>query len=161
MRRFFALLSGFTFFLAGGVAVPAFAQFSGPVAPSSAFSIPQEALVQPADVVKLLKSAEKPLIVQVGSRLMFEQAHIPGAVYAGPGSQPAGIELLASRVAGLPKDAFILIYCGCCPWGRCPNMAPAYQRLHAMGFTNVKAMYIASNFGDDWVSRGYPVEKGE
>lgn len=147
--------------LLAGVSTAIFGQFSGPVPQASAGSIPQDALVQPSDVFQMLKGGTKPVILQVGSRLMFSQAHIPGALYAGPGSQPAGIDLLESRVAGLPKNAFILIYCGCCPWNRCPNMGPAYQRLHAMGFTNVKAMYIASNFGDDWVSKGYPVEKGE
>ena len=149
------------FMLITGVAVPIFGQFSGPVPPAAASSIPREAVLQPSDVLALLKSNGKPVILQVGSHVMFGQAHIPEALYAGPGSQPAGIDLLATRVAGLPKDAFILIYCGCCPWNRCPNMGPAYQKLHAMGFTNVKAMYVASNFGDDWVSKGYPVEKGD
>jgi hypothetical protein len=30
-----------------------------------------------------------------------------------------------------------------------------------MGFTNVKVLYIADNFGADWVNKGYPVAKGE
>jgi hypothetical protein len=30
-----------------------------------------------------------------------------------------------------------------------------------MGFTNVKVLYIADNFGADWVERGYPVAKGD
>jgi len=30
-----------------------------------------------------------------------------------------------------------------------------------MGFTNVKVLYIAQNFGADWVSKGYPTEKSE
>jgi len=29
-----------------------------------------------------------------------------------------------------------------------------------MGFTQVKVLYIADNFGDDWVNRGYPVVSG-
>ena len=141
--------------------MPARAQISPAVSLSSALMIPQVALLQPADVVKLLQGGVRPVIFQVGSHLMFSQAHIPGSVYAGPGSQAAGIDLLVSKVASLPKGTLIVIYCGCCPWNRCPNMGPAYQRLHALGFTNVKAMYVASNFGDDWVNKGYPVEKGE
>jgi hypothetical protein len=27
-----------------------------------------------------------------------------------------------------------------------------------MGFTNVKVLYLANNFGADWVDKGYPVE---
>jgi thiosulfate/3-mercaptopyruvate sulfurtransferase len=30
-----------------------------------------------------------------------------------------------------------------------------------MGFTNVKILYIADNFGADWVEKGYPVGKGD
>ena len=30
-----------------------------------------------------------------------------------------------------------------------------------MGFTNVKVLYLANNFGADWVDKGYPVAKGE
>jgi hypothetical protein len=29
-----------------------------------------------------------------------------------------------------------------------------------MGFTNVKALYLANNFGADWADKGYPVEAG-
>jgi hypothetical protein len=28
-----------------------------------------------------------------------------------------------------------------------------------LGFTHVKVLYIADNFGDDWVNPGYPVTK--
>ena len=54
-----------------------------------------------------------------------------------------------------------MIYCGCCPWSHCPNVAAAYDTLHALGFTQVKVLYIAENFGDDWVNQGYPVAKGQ
>jgi hypothetical protein len=40
-------------------------------------------------------------------------------------------------------------------------VGPAYQELRAMGFTKVKVLYIANNFGADWVDKGYPVAKGE
>ena len=39
-------------------------------------------------------------------------------------------------------------------------MAAAYDALHALGFTRVKALHIADNFGTDWVDKGYPVAKG-
>jgi hypothetical protein len=52
------------------------------------------------------------------------------------------------------KKKLIVLYCGCCPWGRCPNVGPAYKALHDQGFTNVKVLYLANNFGDDWVAKG-------
>jgi thiosulfate/3-mercaptopyruvate sulfurtransferase len=132
-------------------------------ASSSATSIPESRLIQPAALVQLLKGGEeeKPLILQVGSRVMFAQAHIPGSEYAGPGSQASGIQSLEDTVASLPKDKQIILYCGCCPWNRCPNVGPAYKRLRDLGFTNVKVLYIANNFGDDWVNKGYPAVKGK
>jgi len=126
-----------------------------------ASSIPAADLIQPADLAATLQSAsEKPLILQVGSHVLFAEAHIPGSEYAGPTGQDAGLQILKDRVASLPKETQVVLYCGCCPWGRCPNIAPAYNLLHAEGFTHLKVLYIADNFGTDWVDKGYPVAKG-
>ncbi len=140
------------------------AQFSNPApAPLSASTVPQAQVIQPAALAQMLRSsqADRPLVVQVGSHIMFSQAHIPGSVFAGPGSQLAGLQLLETKVTATPKNKLIILYCGCCPWNHCPNIGPAYKTLHDLGFTNVKALYIASNFGDDWVAKGYRVDKGE
>ena len=119
-------------------------------------------LTQPADLAQALKSDhQKPLVLQVGFHVLYEQAHIPGSEYVGPGSRADGIRQLEARVKGLPHSQPIVLYCGCCPWDRCPNMSPAYQELHALGFTNVHLLYIASNFGRDWVDHGYPVARGD
>ncbi len=136
--------------------------FGGEASSASATSIPQAQLIQPDALRHLLQSGgtQKPLVLQVGSHMMYSQAHIPGSVYAGPGAESNGLQLLASKVSSLPKNKFIVIYCGCCPWSHCPNMGPAYKKLHDLGFTNVKALYIANNFGDDWVAKGYPVDSG-
>ena len=40
-------------------------------------------------------------------------------------------------------------------------MASAYEILHCMGFTNVKVLYIRNNFDQDWIYKGFPIEKGE
>lgn len=132
---------------------------------SSAFgqanSIPASRLINPSDLVKVLQSSQKPLMIQVGSHVLYAQAHVPGSEYIGPASSDVGLQQLRKRVAGLPRHEFIVIYCGCCPWGHCPNVKPADDALQAMGFTNVKILYIASNFGTDWVEKGYPVVKGE
>jgi thiosulfate/3-mercaptopyruvate sulfurtransferase len=131
-------------------------------APVSATTIPQEKVIQIDALNQLLKAqSEKPVILQVGSHIMFVQAHIPGSLYAGPGSDTEGQHLLHTHVVDLPKNKLIVLYCGCCPWNRCPNVGPAYAHLMHMGFTNVKVLYIANNFGADWVGKGYAVEKGE
>jgi len=127
-----------------------------------AASIPAADLIQPADLAANLKSASapKPLILQVGFRKLYAQAHIPDSEYVGAAGEEAGLKLLRDRAAKLTKDTPIVIYCGCCPWSHCPNIAAAYSALHAMGFTQVKVLYIADNFGDNWVNLGYPVAMG-
>ena len=124
-----------------------------------AASIPATDLIQPADLATTLKS-HKPLILQVGFRKLYVQAHIPDAEYVGAAGDEGGLGTLRSRVAKLPKDSAIVIYCGCCPWSKCPNIAAAYDALHDLGFSNVKVLYIAEDFGTNWVDEGYPTTKG-
>jgi len=132
-------------------------------AAAQATAIPSERLIQPETLVKLLQESgkEKPLMIQVGSHVLFSQAHIPDSEYVGPASSESGLQQLRKRVESLPRTKFIVLYCGCCPWNHCPNVKPADDALKAMGFTNVKVLYIANNFGADWVDKGYPVVKGE
>jgi thiosulfate/3-mercaptopyruvate sulfurtransferase len=128
----------------------------------AASSIPPADLLQPATLAATLQSdsAVRPLVLQVGFRKLFDEAHIIAAEYAGPGSASAGLALLRKRVAKLPKDSAIVIYCGCCPWDHCPNIGAALSELRLLGFRNVKALYIAHDFGTDWIEMGYPVTKG-
>jgi thiosulfate/3-mercaptopyruvate sulfurtransferase len=128
---------------------------------SSAGGIPSDRLMQPAELAGMLPTAgQRPLILQVGSHVLFAEGHIPGAEYAGPAGQEGGLQALRDRVRNLSRDQFILIYCGCCPWVKCPNIQPAYRELQSLGFTNVRVLYIADNFGTDWVAKGYPIAKG-
>ena len=130
---------------------------------SEANLIPVSHLINPDELVKILQSgkSEKPLIIQVGSHVLYTQAHIPGSEYIGPASSETGLQSLRKRVEALPRNKFIILYCGCCPWSHCPNIKPADDALKAMGFTNLKVLYISNNFGADWVEKGYPVAKGD
>jgi len=127
--------------------------------PVGAAQIPENQLIQPAALHRELQAGQHPLILQVGSHMLFDEAHIPGAEYAGPASQPEGLDALRRRVAGLPRTQPIVLYCGCCPWQHCPNIAPAWLLLHHLGFTRVQALYLAHNFGADWVSQGYGAQR--
>ena len=127
-----------------------------------ASSIPQSNLISTDNLIKIIQAGkEKPLLFQVGSRVLYEQAHIPGSEYLGPGSNEDGLKKLLDRVSAIPKNKSIVLYCGCCPWGHCPNVKPAFKALTSMGFSNVKVLYIPENFGTDWVNKGYPTAKGE
>ena len=58
----------------------------------AASSIPAADLLQPADLAATLRStsAARPLVLQVGFRKLFDEAHIIDAEYAGPGGESAG-----------------------------------------------------------------------
>ena len=119
------------------------------------------ALMQPDALVKALQANPKPTVLYVGPRFLYAQEHITGAEFIGPASDPQSLERLRKRATTLGKKAAIVLYCGCCPWEHCPNIRPAYKELHALGFTNVKALYLPTSFGTDWVEKKFPTEKGE
>ncbi len=127
---------------------------------SSDATIPSSVLLQPNELVVMMQGQEKPLVLEVGSRVLYAEAHIPGSEYVGAAGSSSGLAALRERLSKLKKDQLIVIYCGCCPWVRCPNIRPAYEQLHAMGFTRVRTLYVNDNFGKDWVDKGYPTEKG-
>jgi thiosulfate/3-mercaptopyruvate sulfurtransferase len=115
-----------------------------------------------ADVVQpsaLAARAGEPMIVHVGFPLLYRGAHITGAVFAGPGSKASGIDELKKVLASEPRDREIVIYCGCCPWEKCPNVRPAFTALHEMGFTKLRVLMVPENLAKDWVDKGYPTQK--
>ena len=119
-------------------------------------------LIQPADLAQIIQSkSAKPLILNIGPRMLYVQAHITGSELIGPAADPRAIEVLKARVKSVPKRQAIVLYCGCCPWSHCPNVEPAYKTLRELGFTNVKVLFIANNIGTDWVYRGYPTVRGQ
>ena len=128
--------------------------------PSGPWSAAQT--ISPADFAKELqqKRDPAPTIVYVGFRVLYSGAHIPGAVFHGPGSTEQGLADLKKFAETLPKDANVVIYCGCCPLDRCPNLRPAFSVLTEMGFTHLRVLILPTSFAADWVEKGYPVEKG-
>ena len=114
-------------------------------------------LVEPKQAAATI-GAKGPAVFCVGPNVLFRSKHIPGAVYAGPGSSAAGLEILRAEAGKLAKDREILIYCGCCPWERCPNVKPAIAMLQEMGFQKAKVLHLETGFKMDWIDKGYPVE---
>lgn len=119
------------------------------------------AVVKPDQVAKEVRdsSPDKPLILFVGFPVLYRAAHIPDAVLAGPASTPEGLAKLKSAAARLPRNRKLIIYCGCCPFVKCPNVRPAYTALRKMGFSQIEVLELDKNFHSDWVAKGYPVTK--
>ena len=122
---------------------------------------PESAILNPGDLAKALRSdARKPAVICVAFPVLYRSKHITGAVFAGPGNRPEGIAALKKAVAGMAKDSDVVLYCGCCPMTRCPNIRPAYQALKETGFTRVRVLSIPTNMAADWYQKGYPSEAG-
>jgi thiosulfate/3-mercaptopyruvate sulfurtransferase len=111
-------------------------------------------LIPPKEVAAMLPG--KPVLFHVGFGTLYRNKHIPGSIYVGAGNTDKGLESLRQAAAKLPRNREIVIYCGCCPWDKCPNMRPAFRVLKEMGFTRVRAMYTPTNFARDWIEKGYP-----
>ena len=115
-------------------------------------------LMEPTELAAILNSRRAlPHIFCVAFPVLYRQKHISGAVFAGPTSKPEGLADLRAAVASLPKNTAIVLYCGCCPIKDCPNIRPAFQALKELGFTNLRALDLPTNFLTDWDSKGYPV----
>jgi hypothetical protein len=115
-------------------------------------------VLQPAQLAQSIRSGHAPIIVSVAFPVLYHGKHIVHAIDAGPTSKPEGIEALKKAVATLPKNADLVIYCGCCPMVKCPNIRPAYRTLKELGFTHIRVLSIPTNLHTDWVSKDYPSE---
>jgi len=119
--------------------------------------------VQPVDFVKELQQEKDPYptVIYVGVKTLYEGAHIPGAAFYGPGSTEQGLAELRKFASTLPKNSDVVLYCGCCPLEKCPNLRPAFTALKDIGFARLRVLILPTSFNTDWVEQGLPVHKGE
>jgi len=111
-----------------------------------------EQLMQPADLAQALNDNKNiPLIYCVGPGVV-----IPHSIDIGMTDKPENIQKLKDSLKEVNRDANIVIYCGCCPFARCPNVRPAIALLKEMKFTNYHLLNLPHNIRTDWISKGYP-----
>ncbi|HEY2582892.1 MAG TPA: rhodanese-like domain-containing protein [Mucilaginibacter sp.] len=111
-------------------------------------------LVEPAAIAEMINNpkADVPAIFNIGS-----VEDIKGAKHIGPVSGAEGMEKFKREVNSLPRNAEIIIYCGCCPFAKCPNIRPAFFELTKLGFTNIKVLDLPTNLKTNWIAKGYPL----
>jgi thiosulfate/3-mercaptopyruvate sulfurtransferase len=121
-----------------------------------------KALIQPDELVKELKEPEarRPIVLYVGFDVLYHGAHVPGAIFTGPASTAAGLAALRRAATRIPRDREVVIYCGCCPMTKCPNIHPAYDEMLKLGFRRLRVLDLPGDFAHDWVEKGLPVHKG-
>ncbi len=113
-------------------------------------------LMQPATLAKMLTDSSKhlPHVYSIG-----RVGAIKNSIAFGPAQEPKNLNKFKSEIQSLPRDADIVIYCGCCPFEDCPNIRPAFSLLNEMGFTKHKLLNLTHNLNVDWIDKGYPVNK--
>ena len=113
-------------------------------------------LLAPSDLAKTINDpkAKQPTVFSVGPGAL-----IKGSIDNGPAKDKENLDKFKVALAKLPKDANIVIYCGCCPFEHCPNIRPAFTLLNEMKFTNQKLLNLEHNIKIDWVNKGYPVQQ--
>jgi len=118
--------------------------------------------VQPADLAKELgKAKTAPTVLFVGFKRLYSAGHIRGAQYHGTAGNEEGLKELTTWAAGLPRSTNLVIYCGCCPMERCPNIRPAFKALQGLGFKNLRVLLLPQDFATDWAGKGLLYDKGE
>lgn len=105
--------------------------------------------------------SQRPVVLQVGFKVLYDGGHIPGAIFAGPASTAEGAARLKVEATKIARDKEVVIYCGCCPWEKCPNVHPAYEELRKMGFSRLVVLLIPQDFAHDWIGQGFPVAHGK
>ncbi len=123
---------------------------------------PSSQVLQPAGLAQELadKSGAPPAVVFVGFRSLYAGGHITGASFHGTASTEQGLAELKTWADALPRSASLVIYCGCCPFDKCPNIRPAYTALNNLGFKKLRVLVLPTNFATDWADKGYPMQKG-
>lgn len=111
-------------------------------------------LMDPSELADKISGTgtNKPLIISIGPA-----ATIKTSVGVGPGSEAENRVKLAELVRNEPKNREIVIYCGCCPFAKCPNVRPAFTQLNELGFKKHRLLNLAKNLKTDWIDEGYPV----
>jgi|SRR5271166_2984041 len=118
--------------------------------------------IQPADLVKELgESKTAPTVLFVGFGRLYTAGHIKGAQFHGSGGNAEGLAQIKTWADSLPRSTNLVIYCGCCPMERCPNIRPAFTALHELGFSKLRVLILPTSFAVDWAEKGLPYEKGQ
>lgn len=141
---------------------------------STFFIVPTRHAQNPADPWSKAESVEArnlikelnypktaPTVLFVGFPRLYTAGHIKGAQFHGSGGNAEGLKEMKTWAASLAKTTNLVIYCGCCPMERCPNVRPAFTALRELGFTKVRVLILPTSFEADWAEKGYPYVKGK
>jgi len=124
----------------------------GPVAP---IKEPEEQVPLPGvdslALKVLIDAGVDPLCIFVGSRVTYEDGHVPGAIYI-------PVADLEAKLATADKNRMIVVLCGCCKGLRGGPSEVAYDKLTKLGFKRV--LHLNGHMYA-WKIAGLPVETAD
>jgi len=109
-------------------------------------------LMKPETLVKMIRAGQKVKIYNIGV-----VQNIKGAINMGAASEKENLKKFAQALKGVPANTALVVYCGCCPMDKCPNIRPAFQLLNDLKFKNAKLLELPVNVKTDWIDKGYPL----
>lgn len=127
------------------------AQVSKPFLQSNPWN--EDQLIAPSTLANMISKKQDVKIYNIGV-----VQNIKGATNVGAASDAENLVKLKEILKTVPKNKSIVIYCGCCPMGKCPNIRPAFKALADQKFTNVHLLDLPTNIKIDWIDKGYPVD---
>jgi hypothetical protein len=145
---FFWILILLSTLLSAGISVTCFAQ-----QPQDPWTPNQH--IEPAVLARQLSLPEnqRPVIIDVGPAGVIKDAKVTGPV-----QEKDGMKNLKNMLQHIARTKEVVIYCGCCPFAKCPNVRPAFSTLLGMGFKNPRLLNLSHNLKADWIDKGYPLE---
>lgn len=116
----------------------------------------KDQLIKPEVLVQNLLDGDNtnnPVIINIGP-----SGSIKGAIEVGSVDNSKKLKLFKDKIKAYPKDTYIVVYCGCCPFEHCPNIRPSFNLLNQKGFKNHKLLDLPENLKVDWIDKGYPMD---
>lgn len=110
-------------------------------------------LLPPSALMTMMKTG-KVLLYNIGVA-----EDIQGSIPIGAASKAEKLALFIKAIKSTPKDKTVVIYCGCCPMDKCPNIRPAFQALKNEKITKAYLLYLPTNLKTDWTGKGFPLAK--
>jgi len=112
----------------------------------------KDQLIEPVTLAQTIEANKNvPLIYCVGPGVV-----IPHSIDIGMTKDEKNLQKFKDSLKTVPRNANIVIYCGCCPFEHCPNVRPAISLLKEMKFTNYQLLNLPHNIKTDWIAKGYP-----
>ena len=117
----------------------------------------KDQLIEPAALAQTIDANKDiPLIYCIGPGVV-----IPHSIDIGMTEHKENLQEFKETIDKLPRTANIVIYCGCCPFAKCPNVRPAIAALKEKKFTNFHLLNLPDNIKKDWIAKGYPQVNNE